>query len=667
MTTTPRTRPARRLSAALALAVGVALAALPAQQAAAASYVPINGEGSSWAGEALAQWASTVHSMGVTVSYTASGSSTGRGKFAQGIDAQFAVSEIPYTGDTADPQDLTRPRFGYNMMPVVSGGTAVMYNLKIGGNRFTDLKLSQPTIAGIFTGQITQWNDPAIAADNPGVALPAQRITVVVRSEGSGATAQFTLWLLRQFPQLWAKLCRTTGCDPAHATSYYPHNNLSNFIAQNGSVGVTNYVANTPYTINYDEYAYALKIGFPVAKVKNAAGYYTVPDQYAVAVAMTQARVNLDKGSPDYLSQDLSAVYAYGDPRSYPLSMYTYQLAPTQLHDGEFFTERQGATLGFFDQYVLCEGQRDMGALGYSPLPMNLVLAANEQVLQVPGVDADTTAKIAATGQAVASGSGNPCNNPTFKPGDSPSVNQLVKTAPFPDGCDAACRAPWTGGGSNQGPGGNDEPGGGGDPGPNPGGGDQGPDDPGGGDGPGPDDPGGDATPLADGATGVLPGGTYAVSFGAGTFTANGAVEVVLRSDPVTLAEGRAGADGSLSYRVTLPADLGAGAHTLTFTDTSDASRVQVVSFTVGDGAPADEDQVCDPDTGVCTGGATGTDVVTASNVSAVPAVIAGQSGWAGPQTLLVLIGLALLVGLFVPAVVARGMATRRADAGRRR
>ncbi|MCO4256942.1 substrate-binding domain-containing protein [Pseudarthrobacter cellobiosi] len=431
------------------LSLGMVLTGLaPAQ---AANYLRIGGSGSSWAGNALQDWIARVGAQGVTVDYENKGSSTGRKEFADQMK-QFAVSEIPYTGDTADPRDNSMPGFAYGMLPVVAGGTAFMYNLKAGSSRMTSLKLSQPAIAKIFTGQVTRWNDPIITADNPGVALPDATINVVVRSDGSGATAQFTLWLLRQYPADYAKLCAVTGCDPQHATSFYPTQGLKNFVAQNGSQGVTTYSANNQFTINYDEYSYAQGIGFPVAQVKNAAGFYTLPTEHAVAVALTQASINQDKGSANYLSQDLSKVYGYKDPRTYPMSAYSYMIVPTQATNA--LNPAQGATLGFFANYALCEGQRPMGQLGYSPLPMNLVLAGMEQIRKIPGVDQDTIRKMDQTRDSVSGGSAPACNNPTFKPGDSPSANQLVRSAPFDKACDAACQVPWRGADAavNQGP-----------------------------------------------------------------------------------------------------------------------------------------------------------------------------------------------------------------------
>jgi phosphate ABC transporter phosphate-binding protein len=423
----------------------------PAQ---AASYIRIGGSGSSWAGNALQDWVSRVGSQGVTVDYENKGSSTGRKEFADKMK-QFTVSEIPYTGDTADPRDNSLPPFKYAMLPVVAGGTAFMYNLKTGPNRLTSLKLSQEAIAKIFTGQVQKWNEPIIRADNPGVPLPDARVNVVVRSDGSGATAQFTLWLLRQFPQEYAKLCQRTGCDPKTATSFFPIGNgqLQNFVAQNGSQGVTTYTANNQYTINYDEYSYSKGIDFPAAQVKNAAGFYTLPTESAVAVALTQAKINMDSKSANYLSQDLSRVYGYRDPRSYPMSAYSYMIVPTE--NTEALNNAQGATLGYFANYALCEGQRPMGQLGYSPLPMNLVLAAMDQIQKIPGVDKSTTDNMNQTKASVKSGGTPACNNPTFKPGDSPAMNQLVRSAPFDPRCYASCQAPWSGANAaeNQGPG----------------------------------------------------------------------------------------------------------------------------------------------------------------------------------------------------------------------
>lgn len=436
--------PSRRRRAALATAGAIAAAALALSgigPASATSYVRISGEGSSWAGNAWADFAANAQRQGVTVDYSPVGSSTGRDDFARQDNASFADSEIPFTGAAADATDNTQPNFKYGMLPVVAGGTAFMYNLQIGGRRFSNLQLNMATIAGIFSGKITQWNDPAIKATNPGVALPAHVINVVVRSDGSGATDQFKLWMMREYSADYSYLTSHTGEKASQADSYFPTGSLSNFIAQNGSTGVTTYTQNQPYTIDYDEYSYALQAGFPVAKVENAAGFYTTPTQSAVAVALIAAKINTDPSSPDYLSQDLSNVYLYKDPRSYPMSMYSYEVVPDQT---DLVTSTsKGASLAWVSTQAICRWQADMGPLGYSPLPMNLVLAGMQQISKIPGIDSSTSASITAAQKGVLSAGTNPCDNPTFQPGDDPSHNVLVDTAPFPAGCDAACQAPW--------------------------------------------------------------------------------------------------------------------------------------------------------------------------------------------------------------------------------
>ena len=106
--------------------------------------------------------------------------------------------------------DPNPPRaFGY--MPIVAGGTSFMYNLRIGGKRVTNLRLSGLTLTEIFTQQITNWSDPAIKADNPSLTLPARQIVPVVYSNGSGTSAAFTAWMANQFPAQWDDYCHRNG------------------------------------------------------------------------------------------------------------------------------------------------------------------------------------------------------------------------------------------------------------------------------------------------------------------------------------------------------------------------------------------------------------------------------------------------------------------------
>jgi phosphate transport system substrate-binding protein len=393
-----------RLAAATVALVLVTLGGATSAHA-ADSYVPISGSGSTWSQNAVDQWRKNVASnYGMTVNFSGNGSSAGRTDFInQTVD--FAISEIPFQAQPEDGSPPEVPQSGYAYMPIVAGGTSLMYNLKIGGKRVTNLRLSGEVIAKIFTGQITNWNDPAIQADNPALAMPDKTITPVYRSDGSGTSAQFTLWMSKQFPSVWTYGLR----------SQFPAINAS-FKGQNGSLGVAGYVSQDygEGAITYVEYSYALKSGFPVVKVLNNSGYYVEPTYQSVAVALMGAQINSD------LTQNLDGVYNNGDPRTYPMSSYSYMIVPTATN--RIFTAEKGKTLSKFAGYMICEGQQQAAALGYSPLPMNLVQSASDVLTKIPGT--------------VGGVDFNACNNPTFKPGDSPSNNQLAATAPQPRDCD---------------------------------------------------------------------------------------------------------------------------------------------------------------------------------------------------------------------------------------
>ncbi len=425
------TRGTRRIMSRLATIalVGVLAASVAPAPAATAvgavpsvgtEYYPVSGVGSTWSANALQQWIRNVwNNYRWKIEYSDQGSSAGRQLFSQpngGYD--FAVSEIPYQLPNSDSTD-PRPARQFAYMPIVAGGTSIMYNLVIGGKRVTNLRLSGETLAKIFTGKITKWDDPAIKADNPQLALPAITIVPVVRSDGSGTSAQFSTWIRKQYPSVWSDFCVKAGRGAnCGITSNYPA--ISGFKAQSGSNGVAGYVAQAQYvgSITYVEYSYALNSRFPVVKLLNAAGYYVEPTAANVAVALLEAKINENESSPDYLTQNLEGVYANPDPRSYPMSSYSYMIIPTALEYG--FTENKGLTLAAFANYFLCEGQQQAEVLGYSPLPINLAQAGLEQVRRIPGGDpANIDIKR--------------CNNPTFSADGS---NKLAQTAPQPQACD---------------------------------------------------------------------------------------------------------------------------------------------------------------------------------------------------------------------------------------
>jgi phosphate ABC transporter phosphate-binding protein len=422
---------------AVVVLVGTQFVFAPA--AFAQGYVPISGAGSTWSFNALDQWRRNVDNLyGIKVNFSPSGSSQGRNEFKNGT-VDFAVSEIEYgltDGGVTDSPPSGRT-FGY--MPIVAGGTSFMYNLKIGNQRVTNLRLSGDVLAKIFTQQITNWSDPAIKADNPGLTLPARKIVPVVRSDGSGTTAQFTRWLAARHAGTWDAYCDRAGrrVKPCGFTSIYPL--AVGMEAKSGSQGVAGFVAqnSSEGSITYVEYSYAKNANFPVAKVLNDAGYYIEPKAANVAVALLKAQIRSD------LTSDLSGVYTDGDKRTYPLSSYSYLILPK--NNNQSFTNAKGRSLAEFSSYFLCEGQQQAEALGYSPLPLNLVQAGVEQVAQIPGADG---ASVKLNRNDLRR-----CNNPTFSPD---GTNLLAKNAPQPPECDrkggpAQCNTGGTNGGGTNG------------------------------------------------------------------------------------------------------------------------------------------------------------------------------------------------------------------------
>jgi phosphate ABC transporter phosphate-binding protein len=406
----------KAIAACLVAAAGAAVA--PAAGA-AESYQRISGEGSSWAAGAIDAMRVNVKQFGITVDYNPSGSTAGRKNFLNGT-VDFAASDIPFQFQPEDGSAPDNPAPGsYAYMPVTAGGTSFMYNLKVNGQRVTNLRLSGENLTRIFTGTITAWDDPALAADNPGLTLPKRKIVPVVRSDGSGSSAQFTRWMISEHGGLWQDYCKRSGRAPkCGQTSFYP--TVPGMIAQGGDLGVAGYVSQSlaEGAIGYVNYSYSLGVRFPVAKVLNAAGYYNEPTPDNVAVSLLKAGINQDPSSPDYLTQQLEGVYRDTDPRNYPLSSYSYLILPTAVR-GQF-NEAKGKTMGAFSYYAMCQAQEQSASLGYSPMPINLVTASFDQIKKIPGVvrqDIDVTK----------------CRNPTFSPD---GTNLLAKNAPQPQDCD---------------------------------------------------------------------------------------------------------------------------------------------------------------------------------------------------------------------------------------
>jgi phosphate transport system substrate-binding protein len=396
------------------------------------SHSPIKGSGSSWAANAIAQWQADVATNGgLHVDFNPNGAALGRSNFAHNL-TDFGVSDIGFQGAAEQDTSLGRD---YAYLPIAAGGTALTYHVQVGTQLVRNLRLSGATIAKIFTGTITNWNDKAIQTDNNGVVLPSIPIIPVVHSEGAGVTYEFTRYLATQFPDIW-KACNG---GKAAATEYFPVNCGGKGAMRSfaGSDGVMNFLTSSGANgaIAMEEYSYPLAKNYPSAKVLNAAGYYTLPTQYNVAVALTKAQINMDPNSPDYLLQNLDQVYTNADKRTYPLSSYVYAIIPTSAKDAKTNTTAARQTVGDFLYYSICTGQAEIGPIGYSSLPINLVQAGFTQIAKLKTADDN----VVLTDRNVST-----CNNPTFIAGH-PEQNYLAQVAPQPAACDKSGAGPCTG------------------------------------------------------------------------------------------------------------------------------------------------------------------------------------------------------------------------------
>ncbi|MFG1810688.1 substrate-binding domain-containing protein [Streptomyces sp. NPDC049040] len=432
MSTTPTAH--RRWPRLLAV-LTAAMALLAVGSGTAGATTSLNGDGSSWAGPALDQWRQDVGPQGINVNFSAVGSAIGRAQWALGQD-DFTASDVPFRtgGDAGNVggayNGAENPVYDFSYVPVTAGGTAFMYHLTVAGKKVTNLRMSTDTLVRIFTGKITFWNDPAIEHDYGG-KLPHTPITPVVRSDGSGATAQFTRYMEHTHKSQWDAYCKSVlSSTCGDYTEFYPPS--GRMVAQNGSDVVASYIQSRTGegTIGYDEYAYAKRVNWPVVKVLNPAGFYTLPGPSNVAVALTAARIRGvdDKTSPsdpNFLQQNLDGVYTMRDPRSYPISSYSYLIVPRSGGKRGVpprFNTTKGSALSRYIGYILCTGQGEAGQLGYSPIPRGLVKGGLLQVSHIPGNQSGINPNTLSN-----------CANPTF---NSAGKLTVLTDAPQPSACD---------------------------------------------------------------------------------------------------------------------------------------------------------------------------------------------------------------------------------------
>ncbi|MFI6308382.1 substrate-binding domain-containing protein [Amycolatopsis thailandensis] len=397
----------RRLAALGGVMVVLSLAVTPG----AAALTPVTGSGSSYVGPAMTDWQNGAKSRGIPINYSANSSPAGVNQFGDRT-VDFAGTEAEVSSIiAAGGGGLSAQTRGYQYVPDVAGAIALMYNVKDqGGKRVDYLHLSREVIGRIFSRDITRWNDPAITATNGGKSLPDQPITLVGRTGQSGTTALFYDFIAHAAPDAYNRFVSRNvgngmgnlpaGVRPIQLPGQGPDAEWYRLLADSDQIATTMDNATIPFSIGYDEFAYAQRYEVPTAWVQNGAGQYTQPYAENIAAALKHAELRPD------LSQKLDRVYTNTDPKSYPISAYSYVMMPcTNGRDtcrGGYGDPGKTETITAFLEHVACDGQINMARIGYSPLPPNL----SQEVM-------NSNARL--TGQPAKQLNADNCANPTFR------------------------------------------------------------------------------------------------------------------------------------------------------------------------------------------------------------------------------------------------------------
>jgi len=325
-------KPALLVTALPLLALLAAAAFTPAT---ASAQMLINGAGATFPAPIYTKWFYEYAKVdpSIRINYQAQGSGAGQKQIlSETVD--FGASD----GPMSDESLAKAPRPIWHI-PTVAGAVVITYNLP-GSPK---LKLDGPTLAGIFLGKITKWNDPAIVAQNSGLELPDQDIVVVHRADGSGTTYCFTDYLSVVSADWKSEVGKGTGIS-------WPTG-----LGGKGSDGVTGQVKQSPGAIGYVELTYALQNKLPFADIKNASGAYITPSIDSVVAALATASIPEDFR--------FSMVNASGE-KAYPISTATWLLVYAQQKD-----PAKGKKLVEFLKWAFSDGEKLAPALDYAPLP----------------------------------------------------------------------------------------------------------------------------------------------------------------------------------------------------------------------------------------------------------------------------------------------------------
>jgi phosphate transport system substrate-binding protein len=312
----------------------------------------INGAGATFPYPIYSKWFEEYRKLhpNVEINYQSIGSGGG---------IRQIIAETVFFGATDGPmtdEQLTSAPRPILHFPTVLGAVVPVYNI---AGLSAELKFSGPVLADIFLGKVARWNDPAIARLNPGVTLPPTDITVVHRSDGSGTTYVWVDYLAKTSPEWKSKVGVNTSV------------NWPTGVGGKGNEGVAGLVIQSPGSIGYVELIYALQNNISYGAVQNAEGAFVKGSEQAVTAAAAGAATQM----PDDFR--VSITNAPG-AASYPIASFTWLLLYEDAQD-----KNQARIMVDFLKWALTDGQPLASALGYAPLPADVVkreLAALERV-----------------------------------------------------------------------------------------------------------------------------------------------------------------------------------------------------------------------------------------------------------------------------------------------
>ncbi|MHB1130956.1 MAG: phosphate ABC transporter substrate-binding protein PstS [Chloroflexota bacterium] len=312
----------------------------------------LNGAGATFPAVLYSKWfAEYAKLTGVEINYQSIGSGGGI-KGIGDATVDFGASDAPMTDE-----QLKAAKGGAVLhIPTALGGVAVTYNVQ---GVTKQLRFTPETLAGIFLGQITKWNDPKLLADNPDAGLPNANIIVVHRSDGSGTTSIFTDYLSTVSPEWKSRVSAGTSV------------NWPVGLGEKGNEGVTNGVKQNPNSIGYVEVIYAIQQKLGVGLMKNKAGMFVEPKLESVSAAAS--------GVSQTIASDLRAsiVNAPGDA-AYPIAGFTWLLVYEQQTD-----KAKAAALTRMLWWGIHDAQKYATDLGYAPLPKEIVTKAEDKILSI--------------------------------------------------------------------------------------------------------------------------------------------------------------------------------------------------------------------------------------------------------------------------------------------